>query len=93
VALPGAHLSELLIILMEECNEVAQRAAKILRFGVTETQAGQSLTNSDRLSDELGDLLHMVELLQREGVANLPRMLAASARKAEKLRRYMQFPE
>jgi hypothetical protein len=31
----------------EEAVEVAQRATKVLRFGIDEVQPGQSLTNAD----------------------------------------------
>lgn len=61
----------LLTILIEEAAEVQQRATKALRFGIDEVQPEQSLTNAERLVDELNDLLATVDMLQREGV--LPR--------------------
>jgi len=54
----------LLTILAEECNEVAQRASKALRFGIDEIQPGQFLTNGERIGIELEDLVAMVELCQ-----------------------------
>ena len=58
----------LLCILAEECNEVAQRVSKALRFGLNEVQEGQNATNSQRLILELGDLLGTLELLSEEEV-------------------------
>jgi NTP pyrophosphatase (non-canonical NTP hydrolase) len=56
----------LLVVLAEECNEVAQRVAKILRFGFVDpkgTEPGQPYTNKDRLILELNDLLAVVEMV------------------------------
>ncbi len=36
--LPTAYQREILTILIEECAEVQQRATKMLRFGIEETQ-------------------------------------------------------
>jgi NTP pyrophosphatase (non-canonical NTP hydrolase) len=47
------HEEELLVILMEECAEVAQEASKQIRFG------------QSNLNKELGDLLCMVDLLDK----------------------------
>lgn len=64
------NLSEnLLTILIEECNETAQRATKALRFGLTEVQPGQEKTNAERLVYEFNDIVAVMELLhQREDV-------------------------
>jgi hypothetical protein len=56
----------LLIILAEECNEVAQRAAKALRFGLKDpdgSEPGQPYTNKDRLILEINDLLAVIEMV------------------------------
>lgn len=63
----------LLVKLSEECAEVSQRAAKALRFGLTEVQLGQDLDNTARLVGELLDLAAVVTLLQHEGL--LPRSM------------------
>lgn len=54
----------LLLKLAEECAEVAQRASKQIQFGDTEVQVGQSLTNGERLKQELLDLNVIVGMLQ-----------------------------
>lgn len=58
----------LLACLAEECDEVGQRCMKALRFGLTEVQPGQTLTNADRIFGELSDLYAVAQLLQKEGL-------------------------
>lgn len=56
----------LLVILAEECNEVAQRVAKILRFGLDDpngSEPNQPYTNKDRLILEINDLLAVIEMI------------------------------
>ena len=57
----------LLTILAEECAEVAQRAAKALRFGLGECQPGQELCNRERLEEELRDLMEAARMLEADG--------------------------
>lgn len=54
----------LLVILAEECAEVAQRAIKAARFGLQEVQPDQELTNLQRLVYELNDLAAMADMLE-----------------------------
>jgi hypothetical protein len=56
----------LLVILSEECNEVGQRASKALRFGLDEIQAGQHLTNAERITQEMNDLIGVFQMLVNE---------------------------
>ncbi len=58
----------LLLKLAEECNEIGQRVSKAIRFGLDEIQPGQSLTNRDRLVDELTDFIAATEYLIDEGI-------------------------
>ena len=61
----------LLIQLMEEAGEVVQASSKVLRFGTNHTWPvdGEKLakTAESRLTQELIDLLALVELCQFEG--------------------------
>lgn len=57
----------LLSCLAEECAEVSVRVSKALRFGLTEVQPGQGLTNSARIADELSDLAGVIEMLNARG--------------------------
>ena len=54
----------LITIFGEEGSEVAQRASKILRFGVDEVQPGQVKTNAERLVDEYADIIAVAEMLE-----------------------------
>ena len=62
----------LLTTLAEECNEVAQRATKALRFSLTEIQPGQPYTNAERIMHEYADLEGMMEKLVGYGVLEYP---------------------
>jgi NTP pyrophosphatase (non-canonical NTP hydrolase) len=53
----------LLTILAEECAEVAQRASKAARFGMSEVQPGQELSNASRLAYEMTDLIAVYLML------------------------------
>ena len=48
-------LDELLVILMEECGELIQAASKAIRCA--------EYYDNDRLTDEVGDVLTMIDLL------------------------------
>lgn len=56
-----------LVMLMEECSEVIQRASKQLRFGRDEVQPGQQEPNHARLRDEILDVLVAIRRLGRSG--------------------------
>lgn len=58
----------LLNCLNEELGESVQRVSKAIRFGLNEIQDGQELTNLERLTNELNDILAVVEMLKEEGV-------------------------
>lgn len=82
----------LLVVLGEECAEVAQRAAKALRFGMTEIQPGQALTNGERIASELCDLVAVAELLQAAGA--LPQFdRAAIERKKHKVAVFARYSQ
>jgi hypothetical protein len=51
----------------EEACEVGQRISKALRFGLTEVQPGQPLTNAERIVEEFHQLYAMLDWLQVEG--------------------------
>ena len=82
----------LLVQLSEECAEVAVEVSKALRFGPSEVQKWQPLSNAERVARELSDLFAIVVMLQGDGV--LPRNLAdmdvLEAKKA-KVERWMEF--
>lgn len=81
----------LLTCLSEECGEISQRVSKILRFGLTEIQPSQELTNSQRLINELNDLLGVIQLLEIEKILPRVECLEKQADKKDKVKKYMQI--
>lgn len=81
---------ELLTVLWEECCEVGQRASKALRFGILEVQPGQPLTNAERVSEELGDLMGVMDWLVAQEIIQLDDVQRAREKKHQKLRKYLQ---
>jgi NTP pyrophosphatase (non-canonical NTP hydrolase) len=80
---------EIILILSEECAEVAKEVSKIMRFGPDQVKPGKEKTNIEVLQEELGDLLAMIELLVDKdiGVTNEGLELAKKA-KFEKLKQW-----
>lgn len=81
----------LLVVLGEECAEVAQRVSKALRFGLQETQREQTLTNEQRIVYELNDLIAVVELLRQRDLLSGFLDGTAIEEKKLKIRRYMEY--
>ena len=88
--LPSPYEAELLTILIEECAEVQQRATKILRFGVGESEPGPNADNQFRLSAEVGDLQCLIELCDKAELIDYNVMNEYQINKREKLKKYMQ---
>lgn len=58
----------LLICLMEECNEVAHAASKMLRFTENDSPVIGGTTNIQNLQKEFNELLAVVELLESHNI-------------------------
>lgn len=82
----------LLTIIMEECAEVAQRASKALRFGLTEIQPDQDLSNAERVMVEFDDLLAAIQMCQDANLlpSRSPERMAAKMAKVEKFLVYSE---
>jgi NTP pyrophosphatase (non-canonical NTP hydrolase) len=80
---------EIILILSEECAEVAKEVSKIMRFGPDQIKPGKDKTNIQVLEEELGDLIAMIELLVDKdiGVTSEGLELAKKA-KFEKLKKW-----
>ena len=80
---------EIILILSEECAEVAKEVSKIMRFGPDQVKPGTDKTNIQVLEEELGDLLAMIELLGDKdvGVTNAGLELSKKA-KFKKLKQW-----
>jgi len=74
----------LLTILIEECNETAQRATKALRFGLQEIQPEQDLTNAERIVYEFNDIVAIMELLYAE--ESVPKIFDAVSAGVKKIK-------
>lgn len=75
---------EVMLIAQEECAEVIQAISKVFRFGVADEYNGQ--TNKQRLEEETGDLMCMIDLMISSGIIDKNEVLKASVQKYNKLR-------
>lgn len=67
-----------------------QRATKLLRFGVEEVQPGQAMTNKQRLSPEIGDLIVMIEVAVEAGIVDPVGIELGKVAKRQQLARFLQ---
>lgn len=74
---------EILLIAQEECAEVTQAISKVFRFGMDAIHVDAS--NQERLTEEVGDLLCMIELMVESGMIKRSEMLNAAGNKRKKL--------
>lgn len=74
---------EILLIAQEECAEVTQAISKVFRFGLDGVHKEE--TNRKRLTEELGDLHCMIELMVESGMIDRKELLNASGLKRHKL--------
>ena len=67
--------NEVLFTFMEECGEAIQAASKLGRFGPDNFHPDdpKHVTNREKLKQEIGDVLAMIEVLQKDtdlGITN-----------------------
>jgi NTP pyrophosphatase (non-canonical NTP hydrolase) len=74
-----------LILLMEECGEVTQICAKILRFGIDDTNPVTKKTNRKHLEVELGDVQAMIGILMENGTVDAMELAKNQLKKLKKL--------
>jgi NTP pyrophosphatase (non-canonical NTP hydrolase) len=77
---------EIMLIAQEECAEVTQAISKVFRFGINGEHNGA--TNKQRLEEEVGDLLCMVEMMIENGVIDGNAVAQAGLKKKEKLAKW-----
>ena len=77
---------EIMLICQEECAEVAQAISKVFRFGVDGEHLGA--TNRERLEEELGDLLCMIEMMTEEQIIDASAVSRAAQAKRAKLAKW-----
>ncbi len=71
-------IDEILTIAQEECGELVQVVSKVRRFGLEE--------NRDKLTQEAGDVLAMIELMIDFDIVNREAIEVAKINKVEKLK-------
>lgn len=77
---------EVLLILQEECAEVTQAISKCFRFGMDASH--NERTNKERLEEEVGDLLCMIDILVERGMVNDEKINEARKNKRSKLEKW-----
>ena len=76
---------ETLVITQEEAAEVIQEISKIFRFGIDNSHK-DGIPHRQKLTNEVGDFLAMVDLLIEQGVMTRVELDVAKQAKIEKLR-------
>ncbi len=71
-------IDEILTIAQEECGELVQVVSKVRRFGLEE--------NRDKLTQEAGDVLAMIQLMIDFDIVNQQAIEVAKLNKVEKLK-------
>ena len=87
------NISEhLLVCLAEECAEVQHAIAKALRFGLNDLGPDASLTNAQQISQELIDVIAVMEMIVDYGIIKLPpNRLARTEQKKLKVAEHMAY--
>jgi len=83
-------------ILAEECAEIIQAKAKIIRFGLHNTRPGETgeaeASNIEKFCTEIGQLQAMVDILISNGVVLEEVVRRGYINKINKLRRFYDNP-
>jgi NTP pyrophosphatase (non-canonical NTP hydrolase) len=85
-------VSEILVITQEECAEVIQEISKIFRFGI-DNKHKTGVVHRDKLTEEVGDLLCMIDLLIEQGVLTKEGLDVAKQNKESKLKTWSKIYE
>lgn len=79
---------QILLICQEECAEVTQAISKVFRFGFDSVYNDK--TNQYRLTEEVGDLLCMIELMIQKKIIDETEVCKAALQKRDKLEKWSQ---
>ena len=83
------RLEHLLVILMEECAEVAKETSKALRFGINE-QRDLPTSNYERIQKEWSDLQAVIDMIGDEGFPIIACIDEMDAKRA-KVEKYLKY--
>jgi len=83
----------LLVVLSEECSEVAKETAKALRFGLNDKEPNQNITNCEKIVTEFNDLFAVMRMLVDDGIIPEGDMLDIKAieAKKQKVEKYLKY--
>jgi NTP pyrophosphatase (non-canonical NTP hydrolase) len=77
---------EIMLIAQEECAEVTQAISKVFRFGFESVHNDK--TNKQRLEEEIGDLMCMLQLMDEKKLIDWSMVSVAASMKREKLKQW-----
>ena len=80
--------NEILLIAQEECAEVTQAISKIFRFGMDAKHPNEDRDNKQRLTEEVGDLLAMIDLMFEASIIDESATNMAAIQKKIKLKKW-----
>jgi NTP pyrophosphatase (non-canonical NTP hydrolase) len=84
---------EILNILQEECAEVIQMVSKCRRFGLDQQHLKADKPNRDKLTEEIGDVLAMINLCIEHNIVNQDQVIVAQQNKFKKLKQWSNIFE
>jgi len=84
---------EILNILQEECAEVIQMVSKCRRFGLDQQHLKADKPNRDKLTEEIGDVLAMINLCIEHNIVNQDQVMTAQQNKFKKLKQWSNIFE
>ena len=86
------ELEHLFACLSEECGEIVQEVGKVHRFGVADHNPTimDFVPNEERLSNEINDLMGVVEMLKERGV-KIELSATKMLEKKAKVEKYMEY--
>jgi NTP pyrophosphatase (non-canonical NTP hydrolase) len=86
-------VDEIMNIAQEECAEVIQMVSKCRRFGIDTIHLKAGLSNRQCLTEEVGDVLAMIDLMVEHGVVTAEGLEAAKQAKFAKLKQWTRIYE
>jgi NTP pyrophosphatase (non-canonical NTP hydrolase) len=82
---------EIMLIAQEECAEVTQAISKVFRFGMDAVH--NERTNKQRLEEEIGDLMCMLQLMSERGLIDWGMISLAAGAKKIKLKTWSNIDD
>jgi NTP pyrophosphatase (non-canonical NTP hydrolase) len=82
---------EIMLIAQEECAEVTQAISKVFRFGMDAVH--NERTNKQRLEEEIGDLMCMLQMMSERGLIDWGIVSLAAGAKKIKLKTWSSIDD